>query len=194
VKTICTEFTLPRWLDMKIPTERHLRDRTLHNRNVPVTVASALDSYNGFIVVTFTATLAKPNLVRASTNKMEFVMSKRVIPVALLSSLSLITGFAFATGDVYPSNPERSFTQVAPELKPRVEVLKELADFRKNPVTADGWRYVGGEREWAPIPHTFAYVGGKFEHTDVCDHSLSTSLRTVGDRSNQYPDLYKNAG
>lgn len=122
-------------------------------------------------------------------------MSKNIVPVALVSSLILISGSAFAAEPVYPSNPERNpATQSVPVAKPRAEVLGELADFRKNPVSADRWQYVGGERDWAPIPHTFALVGDKFEHTDVCDHSMSgPSLGAIGDQKSQYPDLYKSS-
>jgi hypothetical protein len=122
-------------------------------------------------------------------------MSKRIIPVALLSSLTLITGFAFAAGSVYPTNPERSFTAWdVPIAKTRAEVSSELADFRKNPVSADRWQDVGGERGLARIPHTFAFIGGKLEHTDVCDHSMSPkpSLSMSAEEQSLSRDLYRN--
>ena len=120
-------------------------------------------------------------------------MFKRIIPVALLSSLTLIGGFALAAAPTYPSNPERNMTaQAVPVAKTRAEVLAELADFRKNPVSADRWQYVGGEHEWAPIPHTFALVNGRLEHTDVCDHMSGPSLSSIGDQKSPYGDLYKN--
>lgn len=125
-------------------------------------------------------------------------MSKRIIPVALLSSLTLIAGFAFAAGPVYPTNPERNFTtQDVPVAKTRAEVSRELADFRKNPVSADGWQYVGGEREWALISHRFDFIGGKLEHTNQFDHSPSNtpkpSLSMSAQEKSQNRDLYKNA-
>lgn len=37
--------------------------------------------------------------------------------------------------------------------KTRAQVLKELAEFQKNPVSGD-WQYVGGEVGWMPKPHS----------------------------------------
>jgi hypothetical protein len=123
-------------------------------------------------------------------------MSKRIIPVALLSSLTLIAGFAFAAEPVYPSNPERSFTtQSVPVARTRAEVLGELMDFRKNPVSADRWQYAGGERGWALMPHKYAFAGGQFDHTDECDHSTppKPSLSMTGEGRIQNGILYRNA-
>ena len=123
-------------------------------------------------------------------------MSKKIIPVALLSSLTLITGFAFAAEPVYPSNPERNFTtQSLPVARTRAEVMEELADFRKNPVSADRWQDVGGERGWASMPHKFAFIDGKFAHTEECDHSTppKPSLSMTGEERAQYRVNYRNA-
>jgi hypothetical protein len=123
-------------------------------------------------------------------------MSKRIIPVALLSSLTLIAGFTFAAEPTYPSNPERNFTtQSVPVARTRAEVLGEFMDFRKNPVSADRWQYVAGERGWALKPHKFAFAGGKFEHTDECDHSTppKPTLSMTSEEKGQYAILYRNA-
>ncbi len=136
-------------------------------------------------------------------------MSRKIIPVALLSSLTLSAGLALATEPAYPSNPERSFTVYSvPLAQTRAGAQSELADFRKNPISGDGWQYVGGEREWAQIPHKLAFVGGKFDraiprklafvggqfaHTDECDHSerAKPDLRMSAAEQSLARELYR---
>ena len=121
-------------------------------------------------------------------------MSKKIIPVALLSSLTLIAGFAFAAEPVYPTNPEHSFTTLGvPVANTRADVMRELAEFRKNPVSADAWQDVGGERGWALIPHRFDMIGGKLAHTNEFLHRTpKPSLSMSGEEKGPYRDLYKN--
>lgn len=115
-------------------------------------------------------------------------MSKRIIPVALLSSLTLIAGVASAAETDYPADPERSFTTLGvPAAKTRAEVLMELADFRKNPVSADNWQYVGGEREWSLVPHRFDFVDGKLTHTDKFDHNAPKPSLSISEEE-ETPD------
>ena len=82
-------------------------------------------------------------------------------PVALLSGLGLMTSVTFA-GNEYPTNPERSFIDEAPPAaRTTAEVRAELEAFRHNPVSADGWKDVGGERGEAMITYQYAFVDGK---------------------------------
>ena len=123
-------------------------------------------------------------------------MSKKIIPVALLSGLTLIVGVAFAAEPDYPTNPERSFTSMGvPIAKTRAEVLTELADYRKNPVSADRWQDVGGERGWALLPHRYDFVDGQLAHSDECDHSTppKPSLSMSAYEKSQNRALYKNS-
>lgn len=121
-------------------------------------------------------------------------MCRKIIPVTLFSSLTLSAGLAFATEPAYPSNPERSFTMYSvPLAQTRAGTQGELADFRKNPISGDGWQYVGGEREWALIPHKLAFVGGQFAHTDECDHSerAKPDLRMSAAEESLARELYR---
>ena len=121
-------------------------------------------------------------------------MSIKALTLAILAGAALTSTLAAAATAPYAGNPERSFaTYDTPAPVSRATVLKELADFNRNPVTTDGWRYVGGERQWAPIPHTFAYSAGKFEHTDVCDHSVTAPTAVMRSGPAQDPSLYKSA-
>lgn len=101
-------------------------------------------------------------------------MSSKIVSIALSSSLSLIAGLSFASDNAYPTNPERSaVVQAMPTAKTRAEVKAELAQFRSNPVSPDGWRQVGGERGWALIQHSYGFVDGQLTHTDNLDHNAS---------------------
>ena len=121
-------------------------------------------------------------------------MSKTIIPVTLLSGLTLIAGAAFAQA-TFPTNPERnSIEQSAPVAKTRAEVLQELQDFRKNPVSPDGWEYVGGERQWALIPHRYDFAGGKLVHSDPFDHNTpKVSSKMTKEEQIKSQVLYKNS-
>lgn len=121
-------------------------------------------------------------------------MFKKIIPVALLSSLTVAAGVAFAAEPAYPTNPERYYSAPqVPTARTRAEVNMELQDFRKNPVTADGWQFVGGEREWARIPHSFDFAGGKLTHSDQFDHNQpKPSLSMTRDEKSLANELYRN--
>lgn len=59
---------------------------------------------------------------------------------------------AFSASGVSPAPGEAGFTMhYMPGTKTRGEVLKELAEWRSNPVTADGWRDVGGDVGWSYV-------------------------------------------
>ena len=89
-------------------------------------------------------------------------MFKNIVPVVLLSGLSLTAGIAHSAEIAFPSNPEHSFSsQPAPSPLTRTEVRQETEAFRLSPVSPDGWRYVGGERAWERIQHGYSYSGGK---------------------------------
>jgi len=123
-------------------------------------------------------------------------MSKKMISIALLSSgLTLSAGLAFAAGPAATTNPERNdVAQEFPVAKSRADVLLELAEFRKNPVSPDGWQYVGGERDWEKIPHRFDLVAGKLVHTDQFDHHVvRPSLSATSQDKTNGRELYRNS-
>lgn len=99
-------------------------------------------------------------------------MFKNIVPVVLLSGLSLTAGIAYSTEVAFPSNPEHSFSsQPAPSPLTRAEVRGEAEAFRLSPVSPDGWRYVGGERDLERIQHGYSYSGGKLVHSDLFVHN-----------------------
>lgn len=58
-------------------------------------------------------------------------------------------GPAFATSGVSPAPSEAGFTtHHMPSTTTRTEVLRQLAEWRRNPLAADGWREIGGEAGW----------------------------------------------
>lgn len=70
-------------------------------------------------------------------------MKFRFSLIALVSAVSLP---ALATSGIIPVPGEAGFTTHAmPSAKSRADVIKELEAWKRNPVTADGWREVGGE-------------------------------------------------
>jgi len=71
---------------------------------------------------------------------------KYVPLLALVSAVALPAG---ATSGVTQVGGEVGFTTHAmPATRTRTDVLIELETWKRNPVTADGWREVGGEAGW----------------------------------------------
>ena len=122
-------------------------------------------------------------------------MSSKIVSIALSSSLSLIAGLSFASGPAYPTNPERNpVAQALPSALSKAEVKAEFAEFRANPVSPDGWREVGGERQWALIPHQFGFVDGHLTHTDHFARNVSKpSLTASIAEKMQAKELYRNS-
>jgi hypothetical protein len=76
----------------------------------------------------------------------ESIMKFRFSLIALVSAVSLP---ALATSGITPVGGEAGFTTHAmPSTKSRADVIKELEAWKRNPVTSDGWREVGGEAGW----------------------------------------------
>jgi hypothetical protein len=83
---------------------------------------------------------------RLPVNHKEFVMKFRLSLIALASAVSLP---ALATSGITPAPSEVGFTiHPMPSAKTRTDVLKEVEAWKRNPVSADGWREVGGEVGW----------------------------------------------
>ncbi len=53
----------------------------------------------------------------------------------------------------------------------RDEVIRDLKSFQKNPVTADGSRFVGGEVGYEYPTHSYSFKNGKLVHTDNLAHN-----------------------
>lgn len=55
--------------------------------------------------------------------------------------------------------------------KSRAEVAAELQRWQANPVSADGWAWVGGEIGWVQPNHQLGIRNGKIVHLDTLSHS-----------------------
>ena len=99
-------------------------------------------------------------------------MFTKTIPVAVAVVLSLSAGAAFADQTFHPSKEEDgTIMHVVPGTKSRAQVNAEQIAAAKKDVTADGWRYVGGETGWELVQHAYAFRSGKLVHIDNIDHS-----------------------
>jgi hypothetical protein len=73
-------------------------------------------------------------------------MKVRLSLIALLSALAVP---AMASSGFTPGRGEASFkTHPMASTKTRDQVKRELEAWKRNPVSADGWREVGGEAGW----------------------------------------------
>ena len=99
-------------------------------------------------------------------------MFKKTTPVALAVALSLSAGAVVADQTFHPSKDEGgTIMHVVPGTKSRAQVNAEQIATVKNDVTADGWRYVGGETGWELVQHAYVFRNGKLVHIDNIDHS-----------------------
>jgi hypothetical protein len=73
----------------------------------------------------------------------------------------------------------------------REAVRQELQAFRRNPVAADGGKFVGGEAGYVFPQHGYALVNGSWVHADNIAHNPKPSLtKTDAERRlflEQYP-------
>jgi hypothetical protein len=78
---------------------------------------------------------------------------------SLIAVLSVVSLPVLATTGFTPAPTEAGGAAHAmPATKTRADVLNELAAWKRNPVTADGWREFGGEAGWV-------YVGAPSQRT-----------------------------
>ena len=120
-------------------------------------------------------------------------MFKKTIPVAVAIALSLSAGAAVADQTFHSSNDETgTVMHYVPGTKSRAQVEVERIEALKNPVTADGWRYVGGDTGWELVQHEYVFRNGTLAHTDKCDHRITPkpSLASIEQGRKLYQDLY----
>ena len=72
----------------------------------------------------------------------------------------------------------------------REQVLKDLQEFRKNPVAPDGGRYVGGEQGYVFPQHTYARINGEWVCTDKIAHNPKPSLEQTDEERRLWRELY----
>lgn len=119
-------------------------------------------------------------------------MFKKIIPLTVALSLSLLAGTASADQTFHPSKDETgTIMHAVPGLKSRAQVDAERISGTKTNVSADGWRYVGGDTGWELVPHSYAFRGGRLVHTDNIDHNTpKPTLASIVEGRKQYQALY----
>ena len=112
---------------------------------------------------------------------------KSILSLALLAA---VTSPAFATSGTTPNNGELgATTHTMPTTVTRLQVQRELTEWRKNPVSS-GWREVGGEAGWVQETHRYDLRNGQFVHVDNIPHdSPKPALATAQDKR-QFTALY----
>ena len=119
-------------------------------------------------------------------------MFTKTIPFAVAVVLSLSASAAFADQTFHPSKDEvGTIMHGVPGTKSRAQVNAEQIAIAKNAVTADSWRYVGGERGWELVQHAYELRNGKLVHIDKIDHSTpKPSLASILEGKKQYQTQY----
>jgi hypothetical protein len=118
----------------------------------------------------------------------ESIMKFRFSLIALVSAVSLP---ALATSGITPVGGEAGFTTHAmPSTKSRADVIKELEAWKRNPVTADGWREVGGDAFVGtnnPGKTRLVAAGSKSEARQGGSSSVSRATRVALRRPRSLP-------
>ena len=119
--------------------------------------------------------------------------SLKQVTVAFAIS-ALAAPAAFATSGITPADNEGGYqTHAMPASGlTRAQVRAELEAFRRNPVSADGSRFVGGEAGWEIEGHKSVWRNGKLVHADNIDHNAPRASALVTPQSRvesqrQYP-------
>ena len=101
---------------------------------------------------------------------------------------------AFATNATWYDGGELGFqVHPMPSTVTRAQVQKELTEWRRNPVTADGFRDVGGQAGWLPVGHRSDLRDGKLVQADNLPHGTpKPSLAMTPDERVQR-DLFNRA-
>ena len=101
---------------------------------------------------------------------------------------------AFANTGSAPVSGEQGFeTHPTQSTKSRADVQRELADFRKNPRTADGGMFTQGEAGYIAPQHSYDFKGGRLVHSDNIDHSQpKPSLAMTHEERHDFRKQYSN--
>ena len=112
---------------------------------------------------------------------------KSILSLALLGAMA---SPVFATSGTTRNDGELgASTHAMPTPVTREQVQRELAEWRKNPVSS-GWREVGGQVGWVPETHRSDLRNGQFVHVDNIPHdSPKPALATAQDKR-QFTALY----
>lgn len=104
---------------------------------------------------------------------------KKTLLVATIGALAVAS--VFASSGTRPANNERGYTAHAMPASglTRDQVRTELEAFKRNPTSADGARYVGGELGWENRGHKSEWRDGKLVHADAIDHNAPRASESV---------------
>lgn len=117
----------------------------------------------------------------------KLVMAVAVVASGVLGAIAAPT--SFASSGYTPANTEIGYTtHPMPGTRTRAEVQEELKAFQKNPVSADGWRWIGGEVGWEIEPHKYELRNGKIIHVDNLDHNTPKSGRLMSTEEKRLQD------
>ena len=95
---------------------------------------------------------------------------RRSILIASLVSALAVPVFA-TSGTTFVGGEAGFQFHAMPGTVTRAQVQKELTEWRKNPVTGDGYREVGGEVGFRSEPHRYDFRDGEFVHADSLPHN-----------------------
>ncbi len=103
---------------------------------------------------------------------------KQALSIPAIFAGLVLSGQALADSAMHvtPEGPTKFYPAHGSGSKSAEQVQKELEEFRRNPVSADGlYRYVGGDQIWVPVSHKYAYSDGKWQHADTLPHNEPAS-------------------
>ncbi len=118
-----------------------------------------------------------------------------VIAAATATSLSLAQADtpSFTTGAYEQQG--LIYQPLVPTPKTRAEVMKELQEFRANPVSADGlYRFVGGEKQWETVQHSYAKRDGKVVCLDTFSHDTPSPSVVMSAEEKRTADYFYGHG
>lgn len=117
---------------------------------------------------------------------------KTIILASLIGAMTLP---AFADNGIAFAGRSGEFQfHPMPSSVTRAQVQKELAEWRKNPVSADGYRDVGGEKGLEYVGHSYIFRDGRFVHADSLPHDTPKPSLAISDRERTVRDAMYNTG
>jgi Domain of unknown function (DUF4148) len=97
------------------------------------------------------------------------MMNRTNTIAAALASALLLPVLAFAAEPIQPAIGEAGIPfEYVPNTVTRDQVRGELRSAQRNPVTRDGWRFVGGEAGWSRESHRLTFDQGRLIHAQDC--------------------------
>ena len=120
---------------------------------------------------------------------------KQVFSIPVLCAGLVLSGQALAESVMHsgPDGTVKYYPSHDSSNKTTQQVQKELEEFKRNPISADGqYRYVGGDQGWVLIPHEYAYRDGKWQHVDKLQHNTpAPSVQMTPEEKKQREALYQ---